>query len=278
MEDGLRSEKPAFFSAVPVELDGLFQRRLGGFEVLDEHPESLQDGDSTAAIIVRTWCGKERREEQVDAVLVGADYNGALRLARDPGNDGRLRPAVGERGKLEMSIPIGSLVDTREEPFRGLAAVVGLLQSAHGTSKSTRITHPEVPRVEARKLLQILPHVILVQMLKQRSNLVFELHLIGKDDLLLREHPDLAQVLVVGDVHEILALSLERKLVGLRNPSRLGRRELDETWLVVLGEGTSVAVCKGLKLVASRHKECRGEEWSEEEAEGDLGLHGGRVD
>ena len=56
-----------------------------------------------------------------------ADYNRLFSLSWDTRNNTTLLPGVGERRKLEGREPRGHLANTREEPFGGLLAIIGLL-------------------------------------------------------------------------------------------------------------------------------------------------------
>lgn len=210
LEDGLRSKKTALLGTiwrldyvrrwdglwaslpVPVELNGVGSFAFDNILGVKEGTEHLHGGDGTASIIVSSGSGENGGQEEVDGVLVSANDDGLVGLAGDGGDDRVLLPgmgeALGEDGGVGSSL-LDDAVDLLEDPVGGLQAVRGLVVSG----------------VEAGQLLEVGPHVLLVEILGERNDLVLLDALLGKDNggsgLGIS-----AEGLGGGDVHEVLAI------------------------------------------------------------------------
>jgi len=107
LEDSLAAEQAALLGAVPVELDGVGRRAMRDALVLEQHAQRLEDGDGAAAIVVGARRRQDRRQKQIDAVLVRADHHRLVARARDLRDHRRLAPWVHEwlhcRAVLERS-------------------------------------------------------------------------------------------------------------------------------------------------------------------------------
>lgn len=157
---------------------------------MDEHAQGFQDRYRAAAVVVGAGGGEERREIQVDAVLVGANHNRLVAFARDRGDDGGLAPGVRKRldGRVDSARIRKRLVDLAEEPRRALGAVVRLV----------------VARVERGKCLEVCAHILLLQLLEQRRNSLFVRGLLGELDARCRRLAvDRPEFLVVRNVEEV---------------------------------------------------------------------------
>lgn len=106
-----------------------------------------------------------------------------------------LLPGVGEAlgsDSLVGTSSVDDLVDLLEDPIGGLKAVIGLVVSG----------------MEARQLLEVLLHVLLLKMLGQRRHIVLLDALLGEGHGLFGGDVLSAEILGVGDVHEVLAILL----------------------------------------------------------------------
>lgn len=81
-----------------MEFDSVVGLAFEYVVVLEEHAQSLKNGDSARAVIVCTRSGEQGGKEQVNAVLVGAYDDGLITLSGNGGNDAVLAPWM-----LEMS-------------------------------------------------------------------------------------------------------------------------------------------------------------------------------
>lgn len=124
---------------------------------------------------------------------MGTNDNGGVGLARDLGNHRVLLPGVREALSSDGLVGTGSvddLVDLLEDPIGGLEAVIGLVVSG----------------VEARQLLEVLLHILLLEMLGQRRDIVLLDALLGEGHGLFGGDVLGAEILGVGDIHEVLAI------------------------------------------------------------------------
>lgn len=195
-KDGLAAQETALLGAVPVELNRVLRLSGNHALVLEEGPQDLEDGDGTAAIIVGAGSRENAGEPQVQAVLVGADNNGAVGLAGNGDDGGALGPRVLEhaRGHGLVGAGLGNdVVDAGEEPLRGLSAVIGFV----------------VTGVEASELLQVALHLILGKVVEEGADGVLLLALLGEFDGGAGLQVVGAEVFGVRDVHEALSV-LER--------------------------------------------------------------------
>lgn len=128
-EDGLAAQQAALLGAVPVELEGVVVVAVDEVLGLQEDAEGLEDGHGAAAVVVSARGGQHARQPQVDRVLVCADDDGRVGLARDGGDDAVLTPGVLEVLGADVALGAGvldGLEHLLEKPLAGLPAVVGL--------------------------------------------------------------------------------------------------------------------------------------------------------
>jgi hypothetical protein len=101
-----------------VELDCVGRRAAEDALGLEQHAQSLENSHRPTAVVVGTWCSEDRRQEQVDRVLMSANYNCLVARAWDGRNDGRLTPWMRERldGRIDSTRVCKCLVHLAEQP------------------------------------------------------------------------------------------------------------------------------------------------------------------
>lgn len=146
--DRLRTEQTTLFSRIPMELDSVLRRTRRNRLRPQQGPKRLEDRNSPTAIVVRARRSQNRRQKEVDTILVRAEHNRVVRLSRDARDDAELAPGVVEalgcravRGGAGLVQDVAHLA---EEPFGGLDACLRLV----------------VAGVVGGEVLEVLPHVI----------------------------------------------------------------------------------------------------------------------
>jgi hypothetical protein len=79
-----------------VEFDGVRRGSVENALGLEEHAQGLENCDSATAIVVGAWSSQNRRQEQVNRVLMRANDYRLVALAGDGRDDRRLSPGVWE--------------------------------------------------------------------------------------------------------------------------------------------------------------------------------------
>lgn len=193
LKDGLATQQSTLLGAIPMELDSISRLSLHNILRMQQSSKNLHDSNRPAPIIVRTRRRQNRREEQVNRVLMRANHDRRVALTGDGGDHRVLLPGMRE-ALSDNSVVRASLLDDRvdllEDPVRRLQAVVGLV----------------VAGVEASQLLEVGFHVALVEVLGERLDFVVLDALLGELDGALRREVFGAEVGVLGDVHEVLAI------------------------------------------------------------------------
>ena len=198
LEDSLTSEKSSLFGRIPVELDGVLALALDDILGCEEYSECLQDSHSSRSIIIGSRRREDAWEEQIDAVLMRTHHHGGIVLAGNGGDDAVLAPWVDEVfGRHAVFLCSGvddKTLHSLQEPFGRLPAVIGLVVSG----------------VEGGELLEVFLHVRLGEVGEERLQLFLQSDL-GWEfrGLPLRGCDGQAEVLMLGDVHEVLAILSE---------------------------------------------------------------------
>jgi hypothetical protein len=177
---------------IPVELDSVGGLALDDIFGVEKGTEHLHGGDGTATVIIGAGSGEDGRQEEVDGVLMRANDDSLVGLARNSRDDGVLLPSMGEalsRDSILSTSVLDDAVDLLKDPVGGLEAIFGLVVSG----------------MEARQLLEVCLHVVLVELLRKRSDLVLLDALLGEGNggSSLGAGTESAGV---GDVHEALAI------------------------------------------------------------------------
>lgn len=144
----LAAQQAAFLCRVPMEFNCVCRLALCNGLGGEEHAHGFQDRHGTASVVVGAGGGEERGEEEIDAILVCADHNCLVRLARDSGDDAGLAPLVFKKSNCSAVFAraggVNGGVDLAVEPFR------------RGDSGGGFV----VARMEGCKGLQVFPHVM----------------------------------------------------------------------------------------------------------------------
>lgn len=166
----LGAEQTTFLCRVPVELDGVSSLTLDNRFGPQQGPKCLEDSHSSTAVIISAGRRQNRWQEQVDAILVCAQHNRVVSLARDAGDNTELTPRVIEA--LDRGTVLGGtgllddLADLGVKPLGRLDTVVRLV----------------VAGVEGGEVLEVLLHVGLGQVGRQWADFLFVVHLAGVAD------------------------------------------------------------------------------------------------
>lgn len=139
-ENCLGSEKTSFFGRVPVKLNSV----VGSETIADQSAEGLEDSNGAGSVVVSTGCSEERREDEVDGILVGTNNNSAIIRStgietRNTSNERSLRPGVVEWEDLDTGVDGGNGLDGVEEPLRGVGASGGLVVSGVERGKVLKV-------------------------------------------------------------------------------------------------------------------------------------------
>ena len=94
-----------------MELDGVGEgagegRANGAVAFVKEDSCGFEDGDGAAAVVVGAGSAEDGWQEEVDAVLVGADDDCFVALAWDAEYDGGLAPGMGKCGDGGIGVSV----------------------------------------------------------------------------------------------------------------------------------------------------------------------------
>lgn len=193
-----------------MELHGVLSLALDDILGGEENAQSFQDSDCTRSIVIRARRGEDRREEEVDAILMSTYDNSGIALPGNRGDNTVLTPGMlevfCESAMFICACVRDGLLDLLEEPFGRLTTVVGFV----------------VAGVEGSEGLQVRLHVFLLEGFDEGVELFLEGRFGWEGGGFLGAGFEIgAEFLGCGDIHEVLAM-----LVCVsRVEERLGRRD-----------------------------------------------------